>query len=231
MSKRGGYFMKLSFFKTSALFLSFCICSTLIAQEQNTITADRALNLLLKGNQRYVNDTPINRENQLSQRREAIAPAQHPIAVVVGCSDSRVPPEMVFDQGLGDLFVVRVAGNVVSSVEMDSVEFAAAFLHTPLIVVLGHEACGAVRAVLEGKVIDEDIVHIAPLIQPAVDLSKGQKGDRLTNAIKENVRLVVEKLKANPIMAPLVQKGTLKIVGGYYELESGNVLLLNEDAQ
>ncbi|MGE5195836.1 MAG: carbonic anhydrase, partial [Anaerolineae bacterium] len=161
--------MKISLFlKVSLLCATACFSLVAKEPEQKEARFDTSLKTLIEGNERYVNDTPLC-EDQFKQKRETMISKQRPLAAIVGCSDSRVPPEIVFDQSLGDLFVVRVAGNVVGPIEMDSIEFSADKLHTPLIVVLGHEGCAAVKAVLEGKIVEEEIVHIAPFIQPAVD--------------------------------------------------------------
>jgi len=191
------------------------------------ITPDEALKKLMEGNQRYLSDNAIN-IGQLQEKRKESLLSQEPFATIVGCSDSRVPPEIIFDQNLGDIFVVRVAGNIVGPIEMDSVEYSVGVVHSPLILVLGHQNCGAVQAVVEGKGTSEDIAHIVPFIQKAVDQSKNLPGDRLANAIKTNVKITVQNLKKNSILAPFIKKNKLKIVGGYYELGSGKVELLKE---
>lgn len=177
------------------------------------------LKRLVEGNKRYMN------KESIEQKRESLVSQQTPFAIIVGCSDSRVPPELIFDQHIGDLFVIRVAGNVVGPVEMDSIEYAADVVKVPLILVLGHESCGAVKAVLDGTA-KGDIENIAPLIQPAIDQTKNLPGDRLENAIKANVRLVMQSLKKNAILSPLFKKGKLKMIGGYYRLDTGAVELL-----
>lgn len=186
---------------------------------------DTPLQRLMKGNDRYVNNTPNPREDS-PKIRQSTTSKQTPFAIVVGCSDSRVPPELVFDQNLGDLFVVRVAGNVVGPIEMETVVFALDNLKTPLIVVLGHESCGAVKAILEGQALEDDVADIAPLILPAIRESKDLPGDPLVNAIEANVRNVIDVLKDNPKVKPYLKSGKLTIVGGYYHLDSGTVELL-----
>lgn len=176
------------------------------------------LDQLMEGNDRYVNDAP-----DLKQKRTVLVSKQKPIAVVVGCSDSRVPPEIVFDQYLGDLFVVRVAGNIAGPVEMDSIEFAVKELQAKLVVVLGHQSCGAVTAVVNGKADQYEIENIAPFIQPAVDETKGMKGDPVYNAIIQNIRNVIQKIGSMPVIAE--QKG-VQIIGAYYHLDSGKVELI-----
>ncbi|MFS8564269.1 MAG: hypothetical protein LVR00_08190 [Rhabdochlamydiaceae bacterium] len=145
-----------------------------------------------------------------------------PFAVIVGCSDSRVSPEIIFDQTIGDLFVVRVAGNVIGPIELDSIEYSVDKLDTPLVVILGHQKCGAVSAVLSGSG-DEDIESIAPYIQEAVDETKNMTGDPLTNAIKANVTNGIKTLKKSRVIGALLKSKKLKIVGAYYELATGKV--------
>lgn len=185
--------------------------------------SDTSLENLIKGNQRYIAEKSIHAD-AAKERREMTLSKQEPYAIIIGCSDSRVPPELVFDQGIGDIFVVRVAGNVAGPIEKDSIEFAAAHLHAPLIVVLGHQNCGAVNAVVNGKAKEYDIEDVAPFIEPAVEIAKGESGDLLTNSILENIKLVVKDLKANETLSKLIESGDLKIIGGYYELDKGRVL-------
>lgn len=186
---------------------------------------DEALKRLMDGNQRYVAGKP-ERPNQGGDRRAAVAKGQQPFAVILGCADSRVAPELLFDQGLGDLFVVRVAGHVLSDVALGSIEYAAEHLKTPLIVVLGHQKCGAVEAALKGGEAPGQIGSLVRAIKPAVDKVKGQPGDPLDNAVKANVELVVAQLAAaKPIIAELAEHGKLKIVGARYKLDTGVVEL------
>jgi carbonic anhydrase len=147
-----------------------------------------------------------------------------PFAVILGCSDSRVSPEIVFDQGVGDLFVVRNAGNVISDIEMNSIEYAVKVLKASVILVLGHENCGAVTAVVEGQAAA--IPAVAALIEPAVKESKGLSGNPITNAIKMNVKRSVDDLKASKEFSSMVQQKQLIIFGGYYNLHSGLVEIL-----
>lgn len=186
---------------------------------------DQALQHLIEGNKRYVEERSIHRD-ETEKRRESTLNKQEPFAIIIGCSDSRVPPEIIFDQGLGNLFVVRVAGNVVGPIERDSIEFAAVQLKVPLIMVLGHQNCGAVNGVINGKSNEDKIEDIAPLIQPAVEKAKTLSGDLLTNSILENVKLVVAQLKADPALSPLIQSQNLKVVGGYYKLDKGDISIL-----
>ncbi len=180
----------------------------------------QALDQLQQGNARFAENQPID-PNRSPERREAVKQGQTPFATVVGCSDSRVAPELIFDQGIGDLFIVRVAGNVVGPIEIDSIEYAAGVVGTPLLVVLGHENCGAITAVLEGKTAD--IEALAKQIEPAVKKTKNMKGNRLEETTKVNVMLVVEKLKKNKILSKLIGEKKLEVRGGYYHLASGEV--------
>lgn len=182
------------------------------------VTPDQALKRLQDGNARYMNDQFIN-PDRTQVRREAVSSKQKPFAAIVGCADSRVSPEILFDQGVGDLFVVRVAGNVVGPIELDSVEYSVLYLGSTLIMVLGHENCGAVKAVLDGTT--KDIEAIATLIKPAI------KDDHaLDTAVKANVEQVVKQLAESSVIGPLVKEGKVKVVGGYYNLVSGKVDLL-----
>lgn len=179
-----------------------------------------ALERLMDGNKRYISDEPHDRFG-LSSRREETLHKQTPFAVIVGCSDSRVPPEIIFDEGVGDLFIVRVAGNVVGSVELDSIRYAVKILNSNLILVLGHESCGAINAVLEGNTAD--IQAIADLIPPFVKETHGVEA-----AVKENVRWVVNYLKKSARFKKLVDEGKIAIQGAYYHFRSGEVELLSE---
>jgi carbonic anhydrase len=177
-----------------------------------------ALKRLIEGNQRYVEDH-LAHPNRSTDRREATVKKQKPFAVIVGCSDSRVPPEIIFDQGIGDLFIVRVAGNVVGPIELDSIEYAAKYLGSSCLFILGHEACGAVSAVLDGQT--EDIEDIAKFIKPAI---KGAKS--VEEAVKDNVRWTVRRLKKTPVIRKLISQKKITCVGGYYHLGSGKVEIL-----
>lgn len=184
--------------------------------------SDEALKRLLAGNKRFVSQTMAH-PDQTVERRLDQAGGQTPFAIIVSCSDSRVGPEVVFDQGIGNLFVVRTAGEVVTDVAMGSIEYAAAHLGCPLIMVVGHEKCGAVKATLDGGEAPGSIGSIVNLIKPAVDKAKGQGGDVLDNAIKNNAILVSETIAASPIIKEKLAAGSLKIVRGVYDLDEGIV--------
>jgi carbonic anhydrase len=193
-------------------------------------TADGALQLLMEGNQRWV-ATQMQRPNQSAERRTAVAGDQQPFAIVFSCIDSRVPPELVFDQGLGDIFVVRTAGHVIDDAALGSIEYGVEELHVPLLVVLGHESCGAVVASIEtieqGGTAPGHINALVEGIRPAVDRVHGMAGDTTDNAVRAHTELVVASLRGSePILAHAVQDGALKIVGGRYDLASGRVDLI-----
>jgi len=187
------------------------------------MSSDKAIQTLVEGNQRYVEDR-LEHPDRTSERREALAHIQKPFAFIVGCSDSRVAPEILFDQGVGDLFVVRVAENVVGKLELESIDFATKYLGSSVVLVLGHENCGAVSSVVENNT--KDIRAIAKLIKPAVKRAKDERGNILENSIKMNVKQVVEQLKQTKILASLVKEGKFKIIGGYYNLKTGKVDIL-----
>jgi carbonic anhydrase len=189
-------------------------------------TADEALTKLQDGNKRYV-AARLTRPNQSAKRRGELTAGQAPFASILSCADSRVPPELIFDQGLGDLFVVRVAGNVADPTGIGSLEYATAVLGAPLIVVLGHTRCGAVDATLKGGPAPGQIGSIVKLIAPAAEKAKGQPGDALANAIRANVALTVDHLKTlGPILSDAVEKKKVRVVGGIYDLGTGAVELL-----
>lgn len=176
-----------------------------------------AYDRLVQGNLRYT-EGHIQRTSRHSLRRMELHEKQKPFAVIVGCSDSRVPPEIIFDQGLGDLFVVRVAGQVVGPIELDSIEYGVKYLGATVVMVLGHENCGAVGSVLSGQTAA--IEDVAALIQPAIVSAEPKT---LENAVKANVRYVVEHLKNTPVIGQLRAEGKVNVVGGYYHLPDGRV--------
>ncbi|NTU59732.1 MAG: carbonic anhydrase [Deltaproteobacteria bacterium] len=187
--------------------------------------AEEALKLLLDGNERVVKGTARG-PNRTALRRQELAAGQRPFAVVVTCSDSRVPPELLFDQGYGDLFVVRTAGNVVDAVALGSIEYAVEHLGVRLVVVLGHSRCGAVSATLEGGALPGHLPTIAEAIQPAVEAVRSKPGDLLANCVKANVKLVVQKImRTSPDYVQNMEECVFRIVGGYYDLDTGKVQL------
>jgi len=193
----------------------------------STVSPADALKQLLDGNQRFV-DGKSEHPNQDAARRDQLVAGQHPFAAILSCSDSRTTPEIIFDRGLGDLFIVRDAGNVPNAVVLESLHYAVAHLGSKIILVLGHSNCGAVTATLAGKT--GDIPEIGKLIRPAVEKSKGQPGDALENAIKENVRLTVGRLSTWKPLADSIKSGDIQVAGGIYDLQTGRVTLIDEPA-
>lgn len=213
--------MKKIFCVTFFLLLTFFAGS--YSYETRNLSPQEGLKQLLQGNERFVTDKLLHPDRS-KDRREATVSQQLPYAIVLGCADSRIPPEIVFDQGIGDIFTVRVAGNVAGPIELESVEYSVVVNKSSIIVVLGHENCGAVKAVLAKTT--QDIASIAALIEPSIQRSKDQQGNELENSIKENVRQVVASLKKNPVLSKYMSDGKLDIVGGYYNLGTGKVEIL-----
>jgi len=186
---------------------------------------EKALQALLEGNERFVMAKYTN-INITNERREELVKGQQPFAVIVSCSDSRVPPELVFDQGLGELFVIRTAGQVIDDVALGSIEYAIEHLNVPLIFVLGHDDCGAVKAAIAGGEVSGHISAIVNPIKPAIDKAKTQAGSLVANTVKGNLDLTVEKIKtSSPIISQSLEKNHVKVVGAIYNLESGKVNL------
>jgi carbonic anhydrase len=196
--------------------------------------ADTVLAELLEGNQRFMKGEATHSGRKPTDFAR-LAEGQSPEAVVVGCADSRVPPELIFDQGVGDLFVVRVAGNVISGAGASvkgSIEYAVAELNVPLVLVLGHSQCGAVKAAL--KHLDANdappgaIGDLVATIRPAVLQARDRPGNLLDNAIRANVQRGVERLRTlEPILADRVKDGKVKVVGATYDLRGGKVTLVD----
>ncbi len=188
--------------------------------------AKEAIGALVSGNQRFVEGRSRN-PNRFSDRRNKLAQGQEPVACILGCADSRVAPEIIFDQGLGDLFVLRVAGNLVNDMIVGSLEYAVAYLGVQLIVVLGHQRCGAVTAAVQGGTAPGKIESLVKAIRPAVEQAADRPGDKVDNAVRENIKRGVVQLKAAaPILAPKFREGILRIEGAFYHLDSGTVEFL-----
>lgn len=213
-----------NFFAVVGLLMMGVFCSNLTGEPN--MTPKIALERLMEGNLRYVTGELLH-PNRCQESRRSVAHAQRPFAIILGCSDSRVSPEIVFDQGIGDLFVVRVAGNVVGPLELDSIEYSTLYLNSSIIFVLGHEECGAVRAVFDKNT--KDVESIAALIQPAVSLVMNSSQPTVEHAVKTNVAMVVDQLKRSPVLAECIKKGALDVVGGYYHLETGKVTILKSE--
>lgn len=216
-------FIKLTFTLSLASIVSF---GAIFAEE--AAPSKSALNKLIEGNQRYVNSTTVCHEDW-SVKRLAQTEGQAPFAVIVTCSDSRVPPEIIFDQALGDLFVIRVAGNVVDDFAIGSIEYGVSVLGADTVLVLGHSNCGAVDGALKGLKFDNHIQEVLNAIKPAVESVKATSDNVLEKAIKANVRYVEDKLKSSkPVLANLLQQKELAILGAYYDLTSGKVEFLDK---
>ncbi len=195
--------------------------------EQPAVAPAEAIAKLKEGNGRYASGK-LQHPGQTTERRAELTKDQHPFAVIVSCSDSRVPPEIVFDQGLGDLFVVRVAGNVIDDHGLGSIEYAVDHLGARLIVVLGHQSCGAVKAAKETIAAKSKapghIQSLVTAIQPAVEATA--KSD-LGATVEANVKNVVQALRTStPILKPKVDSGEVQVIGGYYSLDTGAVTFL-----
>ncbi len=185
-----------------------------------------SLRKLTQGNSRYRSNHLLH-PHQTGVFRARLVAGQHPFACVLSCADSRVPPEIVFDEGLGDLFVVRVAGNIVDDAVTGSLEYAVEHLGVPLVVVMGHTGCGAVKAALAGGEPDTHIQALVKAILPAVEQASHQPGDRELNTTRANVLLAVHELEtAKPILSKLVHEGKIQILGAVYHLDTGAVELL-----
>ena len=196
---------------------------------QNVLSPDESLARLLEGNARYVEGTA--RRHDFTHEREALAGGQNPYAGILSCADSRIAPEYAFDSGRGDLFVCRVAGNFAADETVASLEYAVAVLATPLILVLGHDACGAVDATIKSlkddKALPGHMPSLVAALAPAVKAVSQKGGDVLANAIRQNVLDTVAKLRsATPILSEAVAKDKLKVVGAIYRLKDGRVDLV-----
>ena len=194
--------------------------------EGHVRSADEALSRLLEGNRRYAANQSAHVNQSESRRRELIG-GQQPFATIFGCVDSRVPPELIFDRGLGDLFVIRTAGHVLDDAVLGSLEFGVAELRIPLLVVLGHERCGAVKATLD--VIDNHATPEAEIgvlvegIRPALEQARGAAGDLVDNTVRANIALTVNRLRGLEFFEEAIEKGSLKILGARYDLDQGTV--------
>ncbi|MBI3236150.1 MAG: carbonic anhydrase [Chlamydiales bacterium] len=207
--------MRFLFFSALLLYSSLCL----------GLSPDKALQELTDGNQRFASGKNIHKTitfEEFTQFKEG----QKPFAVIVGCSDSRVAPEIIFDLNLGDLFVVRIAGNVIGPIELDSIRFSAEQLGSSLILVLGHENCAAIKTALAGKEASAALGNIYPLIAPALAKCAKSKENSLKKAIECNVMEGVQFLKNIPSLAKLISLNQLKILGGYYDFDHGKVQII-----
>jgi carbonic anhydrase len=215
--------LKKRFFVLPVLAIVISISFVFASSQQDGDAFDK----LMAGNKRFVTGS-LSQKDVGEARRKELAGGQHPFAIVVTCSDSRVAPEIIFDEGLGDIFVVRVAGNVLDPISLGSIEYAAEHLHAPLLVLMGHEQCGAVSAALDAKGEPEgNIGAIINKIIPAVKKAKakgGSRDDMLNNAIRENVVLAYKDVRGkSPVLKHMIDKGELRVVAGVYHIASGEV--------
>lgn len=208
----------------------FAIAVYLKANEVPSPTTTTVLASLKAGNQRHVS-AKYNHPHETATYRQGLSAGQHPQASILTCADSRVAPEIIFDQGLGDLFDVRVAGNVAGNDEIASLEYAAEHLHTSVIVVMGHQKCGAVSAAVEGGEAAGHLSSILTPISSAVMKAKKLQGDLVENSVRINVENVVEELRTSkPVLSELVSTRKLTIVGAVYSLDTGQVTWLSQSA-
>jgi carbonic anhydrase len=198
--------------------------------EPHVESSGEALERLITGNHRYAHDETIDL-HESPHRRSEVSKMQKPMAAIFSCVDSRVPPELVFDRGLGDLFTIRTAGHVLGNAVMGSIEFGVLELGIPLIFVMGHERCGAIKATIEAlkhpeKKAPGDIAHLIKSIEPSISAAKNRPGDLLENAVDANVEYTVAKLRKNHLFVKPLAEGKLRIVGGRYDLDTGLVRML-----
>jgi len=197
---------------------------------QNVISPDAALERLVAGNERYVKG--VARRHDFTHEREALAQGQNPFAAILSCADSRIAPEYAFDTARGDLFVCRIAGNFASDEMVASLEYAVAVLKAPLIMVLGHGACGAVDATIkslkDNTTLPGHLPSLVAALAPAVKATADKSGDALDNAIRQNVILNIDKLsKATPILSQAAAEKKIRVLGGVYNLRNGHVDLVS----
>ena len=191
------------------------------------VSAADALEKLKVGNARYVADKREQPNSDLA-RLASLVGGQAPFAIVLSCADSRVVPELIFDRGMGDLFVIRVAGNISDNeAVLGSIEYAAVLLGVNLIVVLGHQSCGAVTAAVDGSTTDLHIDELVRAIAPAVEIARAQEGDLVDNAIRCNANYVADHLRTTgPVLGDLVKDRGMQVVSAYYRLDTGEVEFL-----
>lgn len=189
---------------------------------KQNLTPDLAIEELLQGNNRFANQK-TKQPNRGTFRLREVAKGQTPFAAILGCADSRVPSEIIFDQGLGDLFVVRVAGNVATPEEIGSLEYGTLVLGAKVILVLGHQKCGAVKAAIDNKPVPGQIGSVLKHIKPLALASNSETGDLLKATTIANVKNQIATLKTSPVVTELIKSGKLKVIGGFYDLDTGIV--------
>jgi len=217
----------------NCLVLAFLLPMSPVAlgQESAGVSADAALARLMAGNERYVHHKEQHPDESPARRKELEA-GQHPFAVILGCADSRVPPELLFDQGLGDLFVIRVAGNIADDAVLASIEYAVEHTGAKLIMVLGHEKCGAITAAVEGGSPPGHLKTLVEAIQPSVEATRKEPGDKIHSCVVANARRVAGQIRASePVLKEYVERKGVKVVAADYALDSGKVTLLDAARQ
>lgn len=240
MSQINGFVGRRNFFKLAGMGIAVSSAGSLLLRGEEAIAQgsptsvvkpqpvkpETALKSLIEGNERFLQGKRLN-PHQSRSRLQETSTSQYPFAAILGCADSRVPAEIVFDQGLGDLFVVRLAGNVAAPEAIGSLEYSTAVLGAQLIMVLGHAKCGAVKAAIEGEPLPGRISSFAEEIKPAVERARSKAGNLEENSIIANVQYQVQKLEEySTILRKLIKEGKLKIVGGRYDLATGKVTLV-----
>jgi carbonic anhydrase len=192
---------------------------------QTVLSPDAALARLMQGNQSFVQERLTSLDEDLAILKEHTVAKQEPFAAVLSCADSRVPVELIFDQSIGHVFVTRIAGNVCTAEMIASLEYGAAVLGVPVIMVLGHDGCGAVKATIDGKAVPGQISALYAPLRPAIE----RAGPDLTAAIKANAQIQAGLLRtASPVIAALLKAGKMKVVAAYYDLASGKVTILDQ---
>ena len=190
------------------------------------LSHQQALERLLVGNRRYAAMRQVH-PRQTTIHRESLVEGQHPFAAILSCSDSRVPSELIFDQGLGDLFIVRTAGHAVNALVLASLEFAVFALHVPLVMVVGHGQCGAVAAVMKGQTLPGHLPQLVAELRPGIEAVEPGSDDALDRAIKANSRYIArEMVTISPVLNEAVRDGHIRIVPAFYDLVSGRVDVL-----
>ena len=238
MNKLSFYALHLFIGASMLIGTSSCISKSKTVSAQNSIQTvitpvnltenDNPLIALKEGNERFISGKPLHIHQDL-QKVKDLAEGQNPKAVIIGCSDSRVSPEILFDQGMGDLFIIRTAGNVMGDYELGSIEYATEHLHTKLVVVLGHYGCGAIHAMLEHKDDEHVPGHIAHIIHSLKEEAEEQEVFKTSenipmDAVKANVLHGVRQLReSDPILKEQYKKGEVRIVGAIYHLDNGKV--------
>jgi carbonic anhydrase len=196
------------------------------ALAKDDLTPAQALQELMAGNQRFINGRRQNPRQDIARLIE-VAKTQKPFAAILGCADSRVPSEIVFDQGFGDLFVCRLAGNIATEGVIGSLEFAVLSLGAKVIMVMGHKRCGAVDATIKGAQVPGQIASLLEAIKPAIKSPQNPTAEQIEDATKANVLYQVGRVRTSSVISQLIQEGKVEVVGGYYDLDNGKISLVS----